>query len=95
MWYWHAHVGQRTTWNYFHVFWLLKNAPEMGWTIKLGNGTKTHTLLLNDALRQGFNFLIDSEKLTLDVPVNATGVTQYVVGVETLLYRHHGNGQCP
>lgn len=79
----------------FHVFWLLKNAPEMGWTIELGNGTKTHTLSLNDALRQGFNLLIDSKKLTLDVPVNATGVTQYVVGVKTLLYHHQGNGQCP
>lgn len=60
----------------------------MGWTIKLDNGTKTHTLALNDALRQGFNFLIDSEKLTLDVPVNATGVAQYVVGVKILLYHH-------
>ncbi|XP_013203176.1 zona pellucida sperm-binding protein 2 [Microtus ochrogaster] len=58
----------------------VRNAPEMGWTIKLDNGTKTHTLSLNDALRQGFNLLIDSEKLTLDVPVNATGVAQYVQG---------------
>lgn len=79
----------------FSCLLVLKNAPEMGWTIKLDNGTKTHTLSLNDALRQGFNFLIDSEKLTLDVPVNATGVAQYVVGVKTLLYHHQGNGQCP
>ncbi|KAH0504215.1 Zona pellucida sperm-binding protein 2 [Microtus ochrogaster] len=65
------------------------NAPEMGWTIKLDNGTKTHTLSLNDALRQGFNLLIDSEKLTLDVPVNATGVAQYVVDLSVTCNATH------
>ncbi|XP_052619494.1 zona pellucida sperm-binding protein 2 [Peromyscus californicus insignis] len=57
-----------------------ENASETAWIVKLGNGTRAHTLPLKDALRQGFNLLIDSQKITLDVPVNATGVAHYVQG---------------
>ncbi|KAL1774147.1 zona pellucida sperm-binding protein 2 [Sigmodon hispidus] len=57
-----------------------ENASAMGWIIKLGNGTSAHTLPLKDALRQGFNLLIDSQKIALDVPANATGVAHYVQG---------------
>uniref|UniRef100_A0A8C2M8H8 Zona pellucida glycoprotein 2 n=1 Tax=Cricetulus griseus TaxID=10029 RepID=A0A8C2M8H8_CRIGR len=57
-----------------------KNASETGWIVKLGNGTRVHTLPLKDALIQGFSLLIDTRKITLDVPINATGVAHYVVG---------------
>lgn len=56
----------------------------MGWIIKIGNGTRVHTLPLKDAIVQGFNLLIDSQKITLHVPANATGVAHYVVGVKPL-----------
>ncbi|NP_001268600.1 zona pellucida sperm-binding protein 2 [Mesocricetus auratus] len=57
-----------------------KNASETGWIVNLGNGTRVHRLPLKDALRQGFNFLIDTRKITLEVPFNATGVGHYVQG---------------
>ncbi|CAH6793026.1 Zp2 [Phodopus roborovskii] len=60
------------------------NASEMGWIVKLGNGTKVHTLPLKDALRQGFSLLIDTQKITLDIPSNATGVAHYVQGTSHL-----------
>ncbi|MEJ1273898.1 zona pellucida glycoprotein 2 [Cricetulus griseus] len=61
-----------------------KNASETGWIVKLGNGTRVHTLPLKDALIQGFSLLIDTRKITLDVPINATGVAHYVQGSSRL-----------
>ncbi|GAB1292620.1 Zona pellucida sperm-binding protein 2 [Apodemus speciosus] len=55
-----------------------QNASEMGWIVKIGNGTRVHTLPLKDAIVQGFNLLIDSQKITLHVPANATGIAHYV-----------------
>ncbi|MEJ1273897.1 zona pellucida glycoprotein 2 [Cricetulus griseus] len=62
----------------------VKNASETGWIVKLGNGTRVHTLPLKDALIQGFSLLIDTRKITLDVPINATGVAHYVQGSSRL-----------
>ncbi|XP_021073669.1 zona pellucida sperm-binding protein 2 isoform X1 [Mus pahari] len=55
-----------------------QNVSEMGWIIKIGNGTRAHILPLKDAIVQGFNLLIDSQKVTLHVPANATGIAHYV-----------------
>uniref|UniRef100_A0A8C6RX14 Zona pellucida sperm-binding protein 2 n=1 Tax=Nannospalax galili TaxID=1026970 RepID=A0A8C6RX14_NANGA len=57
-----------------------RNIPDMGWTVEVGDGTRPHILSLKDALRQGFNLLIDSQKMTLHMPFNATGVAHYVQG---------------
>jgi hypothetical protein len=56
----------------------------MGWIVKIGNGTRAHILPLKDAIVQGFNLLIDSQKVTLHVPANATGIVHYVVGLKPL-----------
>ncbi|EDL17202.1 zona pellucida glycoprotein 2 [Mus musculus] len=55
-----------------------QNVSEMGWIVKIGNGTRAHILPLKDAIVQGFNLLIDSQKVTLHVPANATGIVHYV-----------------
>uniref|UniRef100_A0A8C2VFD9 Zona pellucida sperm-binding protein 2 n=1 Tax=Chinchilla lanigera TaxID=34839 RepID=A0A8C2VFD9_CHILA len=53
---------------------------EEGWIIEVGDVSRVHSLTLQEALREGFNLLIDSQKMTLHVPLNATGVTRYVQG---------------
>nr|XP_012805834.1 zona pellucida sperm-binding protein 2 [Jaculus jaculus] len=50
----------------------------MGWIVEVGNGTEAHTLTLKDALRQGFNLVIDSQSMNLHVPFNATGISHYM-----------------
>lgn len=47
--------------------------------IEIGHDPRTQTLTLKEALGQGFGILADN-RLTLNVPFNATGVTHYVVG---------------
>jgi predicted membrane channel-forming protein YqfA (hemolysin III family) len=54
----------------------------MGWIIEVGDGSRTHILTLKEALRQGFSLLTDSQKMTLHVPFNASGITHYAVGIK-------------
>ncbi|KAM6166303.1 zona pellucida sperm-binding protein 2 [Erethizon dorsatum] len=56
------------------------NKSDRGWIIEVGDVSRAHSLTLQEALREGFNLLIDSQKMTLHVPLNATGVTRYVQG---------------
>ncbi|XP_012372044.1 zona pellucida sperm-binding protein 2 [Octodon degus] len=56
------------------------NNSDRGWIIEVGDASRAHSLTLQEALRGGFNLLIDSQKMTLHVPLNATGVTRYVQG---------------
>nr|XP_003478241.1 zona pellucida sperm-binding protein 2 [Cavia porcellus] len=56
------------------------NKSSRGWIIEVGDVSSAHSLTLQEALREGFNLLIDSQKMTLHVPLNATGVTHYVQG---------------
>ncbi|XP_021491364.1 zona pellucida sperm-binding protein 2 [Meriones unguiculatus] len=51
-----------------------------GWMVEIDSGTSIHILPLRDALRQGFNLLIDPRRITLEVPANATGVAHYMEG---------------
>ncbi|KAM5227716.1 zona pellucida sperm-binding protein 2 [Ctenodactylus gundi] len=56
------------------------NTSDMGWIIEVGDASRTYSLTLQEALREGFSLLIDSQKMTLHVPLNATGVTHYAQG---------------
>uniref|UniRef100_A0A8C0XR47 Zona pellucida sperm-binding protein 2 n=1 Tax=Castor canadensis TaxID=51338 RepID=A0A8C0XR47_CASCN len=58
----------------------MANHSGMGWIIEVGDGSRTHILTLKEALRQGFSLLTDSQKMTLHVPFNASGITHYAQG---------------
>nr|XP_017197997.2 zona pellucida sperm-binding protein 2 [Oryctolagus cuniculus] len=60
------------------------NESQMGWMVQAGHGPGAQTLSLEEAKGQGFGVLIDDNKMTLSVLLNATGVTHYVEGTSHL-----------
>uniref|UniRef100_A0A8D0KS26 Zona pellucida glycoprotein 2 n=1 Tax=Strix occidentalis caurina TaxID=311401 RepID=A0A8D0KS26_STROC len=52
-------------------------AAPMTWTLSIDDGTRIHQLSLEQAMQQGYNFLVDGHNLTVQVVFTATGVVSY------------------
>uniref|UniRef100_A0A4X2LZH5 Zona pellucida sperm-binding protein 2 n=1 Tax=Vombatus ursinus TaxID=29139 RepID=A0A4X2LZH5_VOMUR len=51
--------------------------PQVAWTVIVGDGPRIQTLTLQEAMQQGYSFVIESSKLILRVSFNAVGVSHY------------------
>lgn len=51
----------------------------MSWNLSIDDGTGTHQLSLGQAMKQGYNFLVDGHNLIFQVAFAATGVVSYKV----------------
>lgn len=54
-------------------------AAPMSWNLSIDDGTRTHQLSLGQAMKQGYNFLVDGHNLIFQVAFAATGVVSYKV----------------
>lgn len=52
----------------------------VNWTLSIDDGTTIHQLSLEQAMKQGYNFLTDGHNLIFQVAFTATGVVSYKVG---------------
>ncbi|XP_055994779.1 zona pellucida sperm-binding protein 2 [Sorex fumeus] len=57
----------------------LEDSEEMGWSIVV-NEAGTQSLNLNEATEQGYKLLVESKRITIYVPFNATGVIHHMQG---------------
>lgn len=53
--------------------------------MEIGDGAKVQTLTLQEAVTRGYSIFFEKQKLSIQMPFNAIGVTDYVVGVNLLV----------
>ncbi|XP_074058969.1 zona pellucida sperm-binding protein 2 [Macrotis lagotis] len=51
--------------------------PQMAWTVTVGDSPKVQTFTLQEAIQQGYSFILESNKIILRVSFNASGVLHY------------------
>uniref|UniRef100_A0A8C3VZ95 Zona pellucida sperm-binding protein 2 n=1 Tax=Catagonus wagneri TaxID=51154 RepID=A0A8C3VZ95_9CETA len=54
--------------------------PLMGWSLTVGDGERAQTLSLQEAMTRGYNFLMENQRMGVQVSLRATGVTRYSQG---------------
>ncbi|XP_044088939.1 zona pellucida sperm-binding protein 2 isoform X2 [Neovison vison] len=50
------------------------------WIMEIGDGAKVQTLTLQEAVTRGYSIFFEKQKLSIQMPFNAIGVTDYVQG---------------
>ncbi|XP_068952633.1 zona pellucida sperm-binding protein 2 [Petaurus breviceps papuanus] len=51
--------------------------PQVAWAVIVGDSPRTQTLTLQEAMQQGYSFVIEGSKIILQVSFNAVGVLHY------------------
>ncbi|XP_036597097.1 zona pellucida sperm-binding protein 2 [Trichosurus vulpecula] len=51
--------------------------PQVAWTVIVGDSPRMQTLTLQEAMQQGYSFVIENSKIILRVSFNAAGVLHY------------------